>query len=327
MRMRKKLTSHPRFLTKLKRDLKDAFYDEDYHTFINKFQALQELDFPETELTEMFYESLFNTGQNEAALLFGETYIQMLESNHEDNLMHMLMIVKALKNLGRSDEIAKWIAAIATSPHIENLDSAVLEELEKISTNTVVIEEDTQLKPEFSGDIETALIEGSIDSRMQAIDHLIDTEDETYVELISRLYKTEEIRVIQSMMISYLKQVDYNEEPIVLNKFGESFKKYTSEFKVFEQEAKLEKTIEWIIEIGREKFNGNQERIEQSIEMFINISMLWYPYHVSFPPQKLANMFINYVRVLHNELDAKNFHGELADWIFKIEDEMVKLNQ
>ena len=59
----------------------------------------------------------------------------------------------------------------------------------------------------------------------------------------------------------------------------------------------------------------------------MNFSILWYPYHVPFTPQKIANIFINYIRVLHNELDEKNFYGELADWVFLIQDEIERLNQ
>lgn len=70
------IRSHPRFIQKLQRDLKQYYYDEDYYKYIEQFKALQELDFPSSEYFEMYYESLFNTGQIEEAL-----FLERLFSN------------------------------------------------------------------------------------------------------------------------------------------------------------------------------------------------------------------------------------------------------
>ena len=326
---KKKISSHPRFIQKLKRDLKQYYYDEDYYTYIKQFHELQELDFPSSEYFEMYYESLFNTGQNEEALFFGETFFQMLDDDHEDNALHMIMIIRALKNLERYEEVENWFMAMAANPYLGDLDPSVLEKLEKIIQFDITdsSKDENMIQPEFDGNIEKTITEGSVEARLSAVEFIFNKKVEGYVNLISSLYKNEEILMIQSLMVGYLKAMDYNDEPIELNKFGKKFKKYTSEFKAFDKEAKVVKTIEWIEEIGARKFEGNDEKIRQTLEMFMNFSVLWYPYHVPFTPQKIANIFINYIRVLHNELDEKNFHGELADWVFLIQDEIERLNQ
>lgn len=327
--MRKKVITHPRFINKLERDLKRVFHKEDYEKFINLFHELLSLESPDDHLVEMYYASLFNLEKYEEALMFSEIMFQKA-NEVGDNTIHLLMILTSLEKLEKYDELLQWTKLIKNTDYEGEIDPLFfdsVETLEQLAKEKAEGEEEFLPKVEMSQDIETALKSKSIDTRLQALETLIEREDDSYATLVNDMYKDEPFRVVQSMMIAYLKTVDFKDEPIVLNKFYENFKAYTSEFKTFEKQAKLNKTIEWIVELGATTFEDNEDKIEQTIEMFINISMLWYPYDVPFSPKQIATGFISYTRVLNDEMKVEKFVGGVADWIMTVESEMVKLNQ
>ena len=325
--MKDKITTHPRFIRKLEKDLEFLYTNNDYDSFIERFNEYETVTSNiNLDLIEMFYHILISKKEYESMYQYAEKNFQTKEMTREEAEIHFNMILQSLFNLGMYEVLLEWSEIIVATGESSGITSSLIqfakhckEYAAKQMANGVHSEDISEASSEDI-DIDKSLYSSNKALVITALEYLIDKKDDSYGQDVYSLLKKETAISVSSMMIIYLKEIEYD-AVIEVNKFGEAFKHHTSEFKPFETSAKISQTIKWIVEDGNIRLD-NEERIEQAIEMFLNISILWYPLKVPFTPKELAKGFISYTKVLNNELSVQSFYGHVAEWILKIEDEI-----
>ncbi|MDK6863123.1 hypothetical protein [Nosocomiicoccus ampullae] len=328
------LTSHPRFIKKIERDLKALYHDNDFDLFIEKFSEYSTIiDHIDITLVEMYYDVLIQKNEYEKMYKYAQLCFQTKEMSRDEAELHLNMILQALFNLELYEELLEWSNIVTVTGKESGMAASLIqfathckhyatEELKKRNTMTQPNENNDEVFNTVDIDIDEYLNAENPTLVIAAVEHLIDLKDETYGDDVYKLLQSERDMSVASLMVIYLKEIEYD-GVIHLEKFGETFDAHTSEFKQFEKSAKVEPTIRWIVEEGQLRFD-HEERIQQAIEIFLNISLLWYPLKVPFTPKELAKGFISYTKMLNNELPMHSFNGFVADWILKIEKEIHK---
>lgn len=323
--MKDKITTHPRFIRKLENDLEILYANGDYDSFLERFNEYEIVTSDNNlDIIEMFYHILISKKDYESMYQYAEKNFQMKEMTREEAEIHFNMILQSLFNLGVYEVLLEWSEIIVATGENSGITPSLLKFAKhckdyaaKQIANEIQSEDISQTSSEDI-DIDKSLNSSNKALVITALEYLIDKKDDSYGQDVYSLLKKETTLSVSSMMIIYLKEIEYD-AVIEINKFGETFKHHTSEFKSFETSAKISQTIKWIVEDGNIRLD-NEERIEQAIEMFLNISILWYPLKVPFTPKELAKGFISYTKVLNNELSVQSFYGHVAEWILKIED-------
>src|SRR5699024_7349731 len=125
--MKDKITTHPRFIRKLEKDLEFLYTNNDYDSFIERFNEYETVTSNiNLDLIEMFYHILISKKDYESMYQYAEKNFNTKEMTREEAEIHFNMILQSLLNIVIYEVLLEWSESIVATGASSGLTSSLI---------------------------------------------------------------------------------------------------------------------------------------------------------------------------------------------------------